>query len=233
MSDGPKGLVKLEEIDVRWLEGDWMKVALRTLRNHYDDGTVSPPFSAETAWRRGTDAAAVLPWRQTPAGVEILLRECLRPGVDLRKRVGEPVHDPHHPVPVLWELAAGVPEADELGHEGMRRCAARELAEEMGLHLPDEALRPLGGPIYPSGAILSEMLHLFEVEIPDGTPQTTPEGDGSPYEEVGRCRWWSLAEAVAACGEGRIADAKTEITLWRLIARYRWATPPLDAGDAS
>lgn len=218
---------------VEWLEGTWMKIALRTLRNHYDDGSVSPEFLAESAWRRGTDAAAVIPWRAGPAGVEVLLRQCLRPGVDLRRRLGPPVpQDPHHAVPLLWELAAGIPEADETGFEGMRRCAARELAEEMGLHLPEEALRPLGGSIYPSGGILSEMLHLYEVEIPAGTPTTRPAGDGSPFEEVGQCRWWPLTEAIAGCGDGRIADAKTEIVLWRLIARYRWPVPSLDTGGS-
>ncbi|MFN3201419.1 MAG: NUDIX hydrolase [Bradymonadia bacterium] len=230
MSSGqPKGLKQLEEIGVEWLEGTWMKVALRTLRNHYDDGTVSPEFLAESAWRRGTDAAAVLPWRRRGDSVDVLLRQCLRPGVDLRHRIGPPVPpDTHHLTPLLWELAAGVPEADEVGHEGMRRCAARELTEEMGYQLPEEDLRPLGAGIYPSGGILSEMLHLYEAEITDDTPYTEPVGDGSPFEEVGACRWWSLSEAIAACGDGRIADAKTEITLWRLIARYGLTPPPFE-----
>ena len=43
-----------------------------------------------------------------------------------------------------------------------------------------------------------------------------PEGDGHPLEEVGDLCFHNLPEAISFCRSGKIADAKTEVGLYRL-----------------
>lgn len=216
-----KTLTRLEIVADERIEGGWLKLARRTLRNHYDDGTTSVPYPADSAYRVGIDAVAVLPWRPGAAGGrEVLLRQNLRPAVDLRGRLSPPLPDAHHPLPLLWELACGIPEPDEQRPERFAACGARELLEEMGLAVDPAALRPLGAAVYPSGGILTEMIHFFAAALPaDATPGHRA-GDGTPFEEVGALRWWPLDAALAACQRGEIADAKTELALWRLAAGW-------------
>lgn len=218
-----KTLTRLEIVGEERLEGGWLKVARRTLRNHYEDGTTSRTYPADSAYRAGIDAVAVLPWRRGEGGtIEVLLRQNLRPGVALRAELSPPFADPHHPLPLLWELACGIPEPDEQRPERFADCGARELLEEMGVALPAAALRPLGAATYPSGGILTEMIHFFAAELPAGVEPGPRAGDGTPFEEVGALRFWTLYDALAACQRGEIADAKTELALWRLAAQGPW-----------
>ena len=211
-------LTRLEIVDEERIDDGWLKIRRCDLRNHYEDGGRSEIYRADTAHRIGVDAVAVVPWRRAEVGIEVLLRTCLRPGIDLRARLDPPVADPHHPLPMIWEICAGIPESDERGPDGLRRCGARELLEEMGLEVPPESLVDLGGPIYPSAGILAEMIHLYAAAVPPGTEPGRIAGDGTPFEEAGHLRWWDLDDALAACRSGQLADAKTEIVLWRLFA---------------
>jgi ADP-ribose pyrophosphatase len=211
---GHKTLEALEVLDERRVEDGWLKVARRRLRNRYADGTTSAEYPADSAWRVGIDAVAVVAWRRRDGAVEVLLREYLRPGIDLRGRLDPPVADAWRPLPLLWEVCAGIPEPDERHPDRFAACGARELAEEMGLHVSADRLRSLGHGIYPSAGILTEVIHLFAAEV-DAEPSAAA-GDGTPFEEAGRMRWWRLEEAFAACRTGEIADAKTEVALRRL-----------------
>jgi len=213
-----KTLIRLEIIADERIDGGWLKLARRRLRNHYADGTSSGEYVADSAYRTGIDAVAVLVWRRVDDRVEVLLRQNLRPGVELRSRLSPPTTDSHHALPLLWELACGIPEANEQSPSGFADCGARELEEEMGLRVPVGALRPLGAPTYPSGGTLTEMIHFFSVEVAPDAEAGRGSGDGTPFEEVGALRWWPLTGALGACRRGEIADAKTELALWRLTA---------------
>lgn len=213
---GHKTLEALEVLDDRRVEDGWLKLARRRLRNRYADGTVSAEYAADSAWRVGIDAVAVVAWRRRDGGVEVLLREYLRPGIDLRARLDPPVVDAWRPLPLLWEICAGIPEPDEQHADRFAACGARELAEEMGLHVAAADLRALGHGVYPSAGILTEVIHLFAAEVPADAEPAAAAGDGTPFEEAGRTRWWGLEEALAACRAGEIADAKTEVALRRL-----------------
>lgn len=214
-----KRLDHVEVLSTHDTPGDWLTVTQQVLRNHYEDGTTSASFKADSAHRRGIDAVAVAPWRRRGGVVEVCLRAVLRPGVTLRARLNPPVPDPHPGRPMLWEIPAGIPEADEPGLDGLARCGAREVYEEIGLTVAADALRSLGYGTYPSGGILAEMLFLYAVEVPADAPIDPPPGDGTPFEEAGDLRWWPLPDALAACLDGRIVDAKTEIALHRLTAQ--------------
>lgn len=208
-------LARLEVLGSDAVGRGWLTVERQTLRNHYADGTVSEPFVADSAHRPGVDAVAVAAWRRR-GQVEVLLRECLRPGVELRTRLGPPVPDAVDRRGLLWEIPAGIPEADEQSAAGLPRCGARELLEETGHRVDAATLVSLGAGTYPSGGILAEVLFLYAVEVAADAAPEPIAGDGTPFEVAGEVRWWPLAEAIAACRAGVIADAKTEIALRRL-----------------
>lgn len=214
-----KRLARLAVLGQTALESGWLTIERQRLQNHYTDGTSSAPFEADSAHRRGVDAVAVLPWRRVDGAVQVCLLQVLRPGVALRARLDPPVPDDGPDRPMLWEAPAGIPEADERGEEGLRRCGAREVLEETGIPVPVDAVTRLGAGTYPSGGILAEMLHLYAAEVPAEVAVKPAEGDGTPFEEPGDWRWWDLGEALAACEAGVIADSKTEISLGRLARR--------------
>jgi ADP-ribose pyrophosphatase len=216
-----KHLIALEILADQRVDDGWLKIARRRLRNRYGDGTTSADFAADSAYREGIDAVAVVPWRRRDGRVEVLLREFLRPGIDLRARLGPPVADTWRPLPLLWEICAGIPEPDERAPERFPACGARELREELGLDVPVQDVRPLGAAIYPSGGILAEAVHLYAAEVPADAEPAAITGDGTPFEEAGRVRWWALDAALAACRTGEIADAKTEVALHRLADDLR------------
>jgi ADP-ribose pyrophosphatase len=83
----------------------------------------------------------------------------------------------------------------------------------------------LGGPFFPLPGIVSEKIHLLEVEVArppvEGRHDAPHEGDGSPLEEGAVLEWRELGAAIRACEEGEIEDGKTELALRRLAARLR------------
>lgn len=87
---------------------------------------------------------------------------------------------------------------------------------------------PLGPAFYPLPAAFTERLHLATVELPVETIQavvgSSPDGDGSPFEEGAELIALSLGEALRIIDQGgepphRLDDAKTELGLRRLWAR--------------
>ena len=83
-------------------------------------------------------------------------------------------------------------------------CAAREMAEEVGLTA--ERWTSLG-PTYPAIGYSSELIHLFLAEDIDETERAADDD-----EHVVPVRM-PLAEAVAQARRGEIADAKTALAL--------------------
>jgi ADP-ribose pyrophosphatase len=117
------------------------------------------------------------------------------------------------------ELVAGIIEPHDLGEEGVRRRAAIEVEEEAGLRVDPAQVFFLGTGVFPSPGALSEKFHLCAVEVAPDAETVPILGDGSPYEEGATTRWIGLREAIDRCMRGEIEDAKTELTLRRLIDR--------------
>lgn len=167
-------------------------------------GTKSSPFPYDVLDRKALDAAVMVAHHEENGRVHVWLRSAVRPPVALRpiepKASGS-----------LWELPAGLVEPEE----SPRAAAARELDEELGFHVEETAMQELGGFTFPAPGFVGEMHFFFHVRV-DPASRREPEGDGSPLEHDARILPVPLDDALAACRDGGIRDAKTELALRRL-----------------
>jgi ADP-ribose pyrophosphatase len=115
----------------------------------------------------------------------------------------------------LWELAAGLVEADEESQAGIVACACREVEEELGFIVSPSEMLVLGPSTLPSGGVVGERHFFFRAEV-DPKRRQAPSLDGSALEQLGEIIDVSLSDALAACRNGELEDAKTEIGLRRL-----------------
>ncbi|MCC6646824.1 MAG: NUDIX hydrolase [Polyangiaceae bacterium] len=195
----------------------FLRVRRRRLTLTFPGGATSRPFAYDEAWRAALDAVTMAAHFVDEAGVRrVFLRSSVRPPVALRP--DEPVaRGPR--TGGLWELPAGLVEPEERGEAGLRRCAARELEEELGVTVADDALRALGAGVYPSPGVIGERIYFYEVEV-DPSSRRAPGLDGSPLEEAAEIVAYPLAAALSLADEGFFDDMKTELGLRRLAARY-------------
>ncbi|HEY8169886.1 MAG TPA: NUDIX hydrolase, partial [Candidatus Limnocylindria bacterium] len=100
---------------------------------------------------------------------------------------------------VLLEVPAGTLETDEAPLE----TAMRELAEEVGVAA---ATWEDGPRFYTAPGFCTELMRTY---LATGLSDATAEADADEQLEPA---WMTLADAVAACDDGRIADAKTMAT---------------------
>ncbi len=179
------------------------------------DGTTSDPFAYDEVQRSALDAVVIAAHFRDSHGIRhVYLRSALRPPVALRPRKAWPMPE-RGGLGQLWEVPAGLVEVGEQSVQGLRECAARELAEELGLVLAPEQMLPLGPPSFPAPALIGERHFYFHCEV-DPVAQTTPAGDGSPLERDATVVAVPLEEALSLVRSGEIEDAKTEVALRRL-----------------
>ena len=108
----------------------------------------------------------------------------------------------------LLEIPAGTLEPDEVPEQ----TARRELAEEVGV----AAERWEAGPrFYTAPGFCDELMHLYLAT------DLRPEHGRADADEHLEASWMSLADALAAIDDGRIADAKTIAGIAWLARRLR------------
>lgn len=209
----------------------FLKLRRLELRNHYADGGTSEPYPCDLVSRRGIDAVvAVLYARDEraagPDRVRVLLRRAIRAPIYLRHEKSF-VHPDPRAYTSIDELVAGIVEPDDVtGAAGLRHRAQVEALEEAGLDLPEERFEVLGGETFATPGISDEKLYFTAAPAPLERARQGA-GDGSVMEEGAEIVVMSLAEAVAACRDGRIPDMKTEVGLLRL-ADHLGYLPQLD-----
>lgn len=199
-------------------EGGFLRLVRRRFRARYPDGSVSEPFVYDAVDRRAIDAVVIAAHFVSRSEVWVYLRSAVRPPLLLRDAARSPVPERDRGTG-LWELPAGLVEVGEQTPDGLRACASRELAEELGFDQPPDLMRELGPSTYPAPGIIGERHFYFEVEV-DPKSRTEPSNDGSPLEHGGLVRSVRLADALALCAQGSIEDAKTELALRRLADRF-------------
>jgi len=202
--------------DERAGEGGFLAIRRLRMRNRRADGSTSPPYVCDAIARPyGQDAVVVAIYARTATGVEVLVRDGLRPAL-LAGR--DPARAPLPEAPpgmFLTELVAGILEVGDVGSDGLRLRASHEVAEEAGFAVAPEAVALLGAGGYPSPGSMVEKFYFTAVEVDPATQQPLP-GDGSPMEEGARTRWLALDAAIDACVRGELVDLKTELGLRRL-----------------
>ena len=192
----------------------WLRLRRPLLVAHGAHGD-SEPFTYDIAERELLDAVVVVPhFRGADGRRHVFLRSAIRPPVALRDPAVWPV--PERPtLGLLWEVVAGLLEPDERSSEGLRRCAARELHEELGAELSPEQMLPLGPSAFPSPGVIGERHFFFHAEV-DPARLVPPPEDGSVLERDAAIVSLSLEDALAAVRAGDVEDAKTELALRRL-----------------
>jgi ADP-ribose pyrophosphatase len=185
------------------------------MRVRYESGSLSEPFEYDAIGRSRLDAVVMAAhYRGEDGRRHVVLRTALRPPLTLRLDEPSPVAE-RETLGSLWELPAGLVELDERSPEGVRRCAARELMEEIGVEVSADALSPLGPSAFPAPGVIGERHFFFHVEI-DPSRISKPTEDGSPLEREARIAAIPLDEALALARAGEIEDEKTELALRRL-----------------
>lgn len=202
--------------DERVGEGGFLALRRLRIRNRRHDGSVSAQYVCDAVVRPfGQDAVVVVVFARRPRGIDVLVRDGLRPTLTLGR---EPARAPL-PEPVygafFTELVAGIVEEHDKGEAGLRKRACEEVAEESGFLVAPEAILLLGAGGLPSPGCLVEKFYFAAAEVDPATQRPLP-GDGSPMEEGATTRWLALDEAIAACRSGELSDLKTEIGLIRL-----------------
>jgi ADP-ribose pyrophosphatase len=197
-------------------EGGFLAIRRMWMRNRRGDGSMSPPYVCDAIARPyGQDAVVVVIYARTASGVQVLVRDGLRPALLAgRDPARAPLPEPP-PDMFLTELVAGILEPGDVGADGLRRRAASEVEEEAGFTVEPAAVAVLGAGAYPSPGSMVEKFYFTAVEV-DPAAQHALTGDGSPMEEGARTRWLPLDEALRACLRGELADLKTELGLRRL-----------------
>lgn len=197
----------------------FLRLRRRLLRAHYPDGSSSETFVYDEVDRGSIDAVVIVAHYRNQGGERcVYLRSALRPPVVFRDRSRSPIPD-EDPRGSIWELPAGLVEADEQTLAGLPVSAARELQEELGFAVAPDRLIALGPSLFPCGGVIAERHFFFEVEV-DPASRGEPDLDGSVLEKDGVVIALPLAEALEMCRDGRIVDGKTELGLRRLRERY-------------
>lgn len=176
-----------------------------------------PYFAVE---RSRLDAVVVLAHFTGADGApHVVLRSSIRPPVFSRPMEARPFEEKES-LGELWEVPAGLVEEDETTPTGLTRCAARELFEETGIEVDPSKMLPLGPATFPTAGVIGERHFFFRVEVDPSNPKTPPE-DGSVLEREAKIALVSLEDALQACRDGEIEDAKTELGLRRLAEALR------------
>lgn len=180
------------------------------------------PFVYDEVDRARLDAVVVVPYFLAPGpdGREVphvIFRSAARPPVLLRsrERFQGMLAGQNEP---LWEVPAGLVEADEETEAGLRRAAARELCEETGFDVSPDELMALGAPGYPCPGVIAEKQYFFAARV---SPERQGEivCDGSPLEAAFELAEVPLDSALEELARFSAIDLKTEVALHRLKQR--------------
>lgn len=182
------------------------------------DGTRTDSYVLDYVDRREDlrDAVSILPYAPAPGlqpvgATRVLFRRQLRyPAYLITGQA------------LFTEAIAGLIEAPENAQD----AAVRELYEETGVRVTRDRMRPLGRPYFPTPGAFTERIFPFAVEVDREELERAEAYADSPMEEGAEMITTSLSDAMVLVDQDPlavdrgvfIADAKTEILLYRLQA---------------
>jgi len=105
--------------------GGFLAIRRLRMRNRRADGSVSAPYVCDAIARPyGQDAVVVAVYARVAGGIEVLVRDGLRPALPFgRDPARAPLPEPP-PGMFLTELVAGILEPGDVGSDGLRARAA-------------------------------------------------------------------------------------------------------------
>ncbi|HVI40586.1 MAG TPA: NUDIX domain-containing protein [Anaerovoracaceae bacterium] len=213
--------IRLEIISQEMVpEQGFLRVLKSQVKAHYPDGTISEQFSVDAVIRDKLDAVAILGHYRGDDGFRyVYLRSCLRPALSLSRNYEKDKRLEDEYVGNTYELPAGLVELDEVGIVGLQQAAAREFYEEVGFECKPEEMKFLGHRTFPTVGMSGERMFFLETEAYP-FERKEPVTDGHPMEQGATIKAVKLSEAIKLCEDGYLPDAKTEIGLHRLAAKY-------------
>lgn len=158
--------------------GDWVQVYVDP------DESGEGPGLIRIEERHGAPGVAVLPIRGTSIGLVRIFR----------RNLGRTVLE--------------IPRGFGGESSGPRGDAVRELHEETGIEVAEEALVDLGS-VAPNSGILTSEVSLFAIFVDD----STPVGNVVDIAEVDSFDWYELSEVVMLAVQGVLTDAFTHAAL--------------------
>lgn len=216
VSVSPEGFLQVREVE---------------LQNRYEDGTLSEPYRYFMVERARLDAVAIVLYRRSHDGIELVLRSQLRPPLSFREEHETPLPEAGTGA-VQWEVPAGLVEPGERGHAGLHFRASAEALEEVGVVLSPERFRTLGAPTSLTPGVIAEQIHFVCAELLPSDTWQKADGDGHVLERRSLSYFVPLATALASLAQGIIHDVKTEVAIYRLQAHVAGLAPHSERSQA-
>lgn len=216
--------IKIETLEQEVVAQGFLGIDRRKVKISYPNMgpfSIDPQFmTIDSVVRKANDAVAIIAYFKLNNEYYIYMRSCLRPALALR----DFDKDSERPEPYgsgvenLWEIPAGLVDANERGWGGLVMAAQRELHEEIGIFADIIKFKPFGPRYFSSAGMSAERIFFFAVEV---NPLTidVPEEDGSALEMGGIVHAYSLTELREALENEEILDAKTQMAIMRFSAR--------------
>src|SRR5439155_4090147 len=136
--------------------GGFLHLRRLRLRNLRPDGSRSEEWLCDFVERhKGVDAVVLVLYRDSRRGIEVLLRDGLRPSLVYGRAPDRiPLPEPREHF-LFTEVVAGIIEEGEIGEERIRARAVAEAWEEAGVRI-DAAGVELLGSSFPSPGLTAE-----------------------------------------------------------------------------
>ncbi|MFB3851062.1 MAG: hypothetical protein ACE14Q_03945 [Acidobacteriota bacterium] len=206
------------KITLKKSSGFFLKHNLFSVMHLYSDGSKSKKYSYELVSRKGTDSVVVLLYFIRNGEVFVGLKEEARLAKVLRnlenKQASFPIKDCY-----LLEAVAGSLEPNEKNLKQIKKRVKTETLEEAGYDVNIDNIISLGKPFFSSPGQSTEKIYPFAVKI-EKERHNKAIGDGSLLEkESGEIKFFPLKKAFKMIEQGRIEDAKTEISIHRLFLK--------------
>src|SRR5439155_4194795 len=169
--------------------GGFLHLRRLRLRNLRPDGSASEEWLCDFVERRkGVDAVVLALYREGAHGVEVLLRQGLRPALVYGRTPSRiPLPEPREHF-LFTEVVAGIIEEGEVGEDRIRERAVAEAWEEAGARIDAGRVEMLGS-VFPSPGLCAERFFLTAARLAPDEAIHPPQGDGSPMEEGATVRF--------------------------------------------
>lgn len=195
-------------------EPGFLSVARSKACFNYPDGSSSEIINMDRVIRRSDDVVAIVAYQLKKHGSFVIwLRSAVRPPIMLKDYTESGLAEPPEKGN-MWEIPAGLVDEGEVGVDGLKRAAARELREEIGFDVEPHRFYFLGKRSFPAPGLSGERIFYLAVDV-GCYEKAEPSLDGSPFEMHGQVIEMPINDIIQAIHDGYIVDTKTELAVHR------------------